>query len=75
MATKDIVPETDGLGDFGVAARKWRKIYCNAVVFGDGTEITTSISSIETGQVFDTGWIIKPFTPKQLINVVQKVLG
>ncbi len=22
-----------------------------------------------------TGWIIKPFTPKQLINVVQKVLG
>lgn len=61
MATRDIVPRYDGVGDFGTTSRKWRKIYCNAVVFDDGTEMTTATITVNTlGQVFDTGWIVTP---------------
>ena len=69
MATKDICPRYNSVGDFGTSSRHWRKIYCNALVFDDGTEMTTATITSQSvvGQVFDTGWINTP-SPGAVFN-------
>lgn len=56
MSTKDIVPMVDKEGNFGSGSRKWRSIYCNSIVFDDGTILSTEFTSSPVGNIFDTGW-------------------